>query len=238
MATELLEKQRKLLLFTAKSLYKAEMYDQAMISFKQAIDMDTRLTPKYRTFFNNLVQALINPIRAALKHIKEATIREGEKVKSISDDIKIIGAAQLEKLKYLCHDILSIVDQQLIPGNNDAETRVDLMRLQADLYRYIVEFSEDEQKKFYCSRAAAVYDDAYKLAQQRLPPHSLTRLALVLNRSILLADYQGRIADAVDFVEAEVTLLSQENTELSEASYQQAMIFSRTLNKQLLKWKK
>ena len=113
-----------------------------------------------------------------------------------------------------------------------------MMRLQADLYRYIVEFSDPEQKRFYSSRAAAVYENAYKLAQQKLPPHSLTRLSLVLNRSILLAEIQGKIAEAVDFVENEVSLLSQENTELSEASYQQAMIFSQTLTKQLLKWKK
>lgn len=238
MATELLEKQRKLLIFTAKSLFKAELYDKAIISFKQAIDMDTRLSVKHRTFFNNLVQALITPIRASLRHIKESALREGERNKTVSEEIKRIGNAQLEKLKFLCHDILSIVDQQLIPGNTDAETRVDLMRLQADLYRYIVEFSEGDEKKFYSSRAASVYDEAFKLAQQKLPPHSLTRLALVLNRALLLADYQGKIAEAVDFVEGEVTLLSQENAELSEASYQQAMIFSRTLNKQLLKWKK
>ena len=238
MEGELLEKQRKLLLFTAKSLYKAEIYDQSMISFKQAIDMDSRLKPKQATFFNNLVQAMVNPLRSALKQIHELGQKECERNKQIANDVKDLCDKHYEKLKFTCHDILSTIDQQLIPGNTDVEIKVGMMRLQADLYRYIVEFADSEQKNFYSARAASVYENAYKIAQQKLPPHSLVRLSLVLNRSILLADIQGKIAEAVDFVETEVNLLLQENAELSEASYQQAMIFSQTLSKQLLKWKK
>ncbi|EAY00162.1 14-3-3 protein [Trichomonas vaginalis G3] len=238
MDSSLIDKQRKLLMFTAKSLYKAGICDQAMTSFKQAIDMDARLNKKQTTFFNDLVQTIVNPIRAATKQLRESEAFAQEKSESLATLIHNETVKQFEKLKFTCHDVLSIIDQQIIPGNTDTEVKVDMMRLQADLYRYITEFANDDEKSFFSNRAASVYEQAYKIASNKLPSHSTSRLALVLNRAILLANVLGHISEAVDLVEYEVGLLNQGNTELSETSYQQAMIFSRSLGKLLLRWKK
>jgi len=238
MEGELLHKQRKILLFMSKRMFESELYDSSLGYMKQAIDMDSRMTQKQRIFFLNLVQAIVNPIRNNLKHLKENIAKEiPDRKNRTNDAIKGIIGSQYDLLKVLCQDVLSIIDQQLIPGCTGIEDRVDLLRLQGDLYRYVSEFAPETQKRFFTSRADSVYSMAYDIAKTELTPHSLCRLSLVMNRSIFLADIMHKHTDAVLFAESEVSMLMGENVELSEASYQKAMVFARKLGNKIIQWK-
>lgn len=238
MENELINKQRKLLIFTAKSLYRAEFYTNALSIMKNAIDMDTRLSPKHRKFFFDIVRAIINPMRSTLTQLNENIARETrERRLNVVELLQEVANNHFSELEVTCQDILSIVHQQLIPGNEDAEAKVDFMRLQGDLCRYVNEFAPEKRKEFYQMRCKAVYSDAYKIASSQLPPHSLTRLALVLNYSMFLAETLNEAHDAVDLAETEVNKLLSTNSELSEVLFQKAMVFARKLRDKIIQWK-
>lgn len=238
MENELLINQRKLLLFTAKSLYRAGFYTNSLTVFKNAIDMNTVLSPKNRVFFFDIIRAIINPIRNTLTQINENIQRETRErqmmaVKMLQD----VANNHFSQLELTCQDILSIINQQLIPENADAESKVDFMRLQGDLCRYIYEFAPEEKKQFYIIRCKEIYADAYRLATTLLPSHSITRLALVLNRSMFLAESLHETQEAVELAEIEVNRLMSSNSDLSEVIFQKAMVFARKLRDKILKWK-
>ena len=238
METDMLQKQRKLLIYISKKLYKSGLYDLSLKSIKQAIDMDSRLTQKHRIFFLNLIQNIINPFRATLKHLKENISKDLlEKKNKLTEKISLIYQNQFNLFKITSQDILSIIDQQLLLGNILFEEKIDFLRIQADLYRYLSEYSLDNQKKFFITRADSVYQQAYELAQNNLPSYSLSRLALIMNRAIFLAEILKKPLDAVLFSEFEINNILNNENQLSEASYQKAMIFVRKLTNKIIQWK-
>lgn len=238
MENELLNKQRKLLIFTAKSLYRAEFYSNAFSVMKNAVDMDARLSPKHRKFFCDIVYAIVNPMRVTLTQLNENIAREmRERHLQIVEILQNVANNHFSQLEVSCQDILSIVNQQLIPGNIDPEAKVDFMRLQGDLCRYVNEFAPEKRKEFYQVRCKSVYSEAYKIASTQCPPHSLTRLALVLNYTMFLAETLNEVHDAVDLAETEVNRLLSTNSELSEVSFQKAMVFARKLRDKVIQWK-
>ncbi|OHT05226.1 14-3-3 protein 1 [Tritrichomonas foetus] len=238
MENDLLNRQRKLLIFTAKSLFRAEFYTNALSVMKNAIDMDTRLSPKRRKFFFDIVRAIVSPMRSTLSQLNENIIRETrERQIAVVSHLQDVYASNYSDLEITCQDILSIVNQQLIPGNSDAEAKVEFMRLQGDLCRYVYEFAPEERKEFYMLRCKSVYSDAYKIASAQLPPHSIARLALVLNLSMFLAESARDVHGAVELAESEVNKLLAANSELSEALFQKAMVFARKLRDKIITWK-
>lgn len=235
---DLLLRQRKLLIFTAKSLHMAEFDSSALATFKSAIDMDARLSPKHQDFFFEIVRSLVNPLRSTLKQLTESYNKETrERRTDIANMVLDVIKEQFAKLELTCQGILSIIDQQLIPGSLTVESKVNYMRLQGDLYRYMYEYAQEDHKDLYRIRCESVYNDATKVALNQLPPHSLARLSLVLNRSLFLAEVLKRIPEAVSFAENEVNRLLSTNTELGEALYQKAMVFTRKLRDKIIQWK-
>lgn len=238
MENELINKQRKLLIFTAKSLYRAEFFTNAFAVMKNAVDMDPILSAKHRKFFIDIVCAIVNPMRATLTQLNENIAKEKrERQLKIVEILQKVADNHFSELEVTCQDILSIVNQQLIPGNVDPEAKVDFMRLQGDLCRYVNEFAPEKRKEFYQMRCKSVYTEAYKIATTQLPPHSLTRLALILNFSMFLAETMHEVRNAVDLAESEVNKLLSTNSELSEVLFQKAMVFARKLRDKIIQWK-
>jgi 14-3-3 protein epsilon len=235
---DLLNKQLKLLLFTAKSLHQAKLDTSALLTLKGAIDMYPRLSPKYQRLFHDIVHAIINPIRALLRHCQESATREGRDRRSIVPIVSQELMTNLfKKLELLCQDVLAVLDQQLIPGNPDPEAKVGFMRLQADLYRYAFEFAGPERRGLYAARSLSIYDEALKMATTQLPTHSLARLCVVINRAIFLAEYCPRIPEAIAFAEGELVHLNTAAVEVNEEVYQGAMALGAQLGNRVAQWK-
>jgi hypothetical protein len=239
MEANLLQKQLKLLLFTAKSLHQAKLDAVALTTMKSAIDMDPRLTLKHQRLFQDIIRANVNPIRAVLRHCHESATRESRDRRSFvpmaAQELKV---TLFSKLELFCQDILAILDQQLIPGNPEPAIRVGFMRQQADLYRYAFEFALPERKELYRLRCISIYDDALALCvSAELPPHSLARLCLVMNRAIFIAEDCEDVVAGIAFAEAELARLNTGTVEVSEEVYQKAMALAAQLNNKLTQWK-
>lgn len=235
---EILQKQRKTLIFTAKRLYEIELFEESLDYFKQAIDMDSCLNPKHCAFLNNLVHALTNPLRVNIKILNDTLTKDKERFKHIYEPLKYIKDNLYGQLIEKCQELLSIIDQQLIPSADNNESKVDLMRIVGDLYRYIIELSNEEDViKRYSLRSENAYQEAYMLASKSLPIYSLTRLSVVNNRSILLADILGKYKEAIEFADGEIKLLIASNSEINEESYNKAMIFCQMLQNKLTQWR-
>jgi 14-3-3 protein epsilon len=238
MNADILKKQLKLLLFTARSLHQSKLDSRALTALKDAIDMYPRLSPKYQRLFQDIVHANVNPLRLLLRHCTETATRESRDRRSAVPLAAVeLRRSVFAKLERLCQDVLAVLDQQLIPGNPDPEAKVLFMRLQADMYRYSCEYAADDRRELYRTRCKTLYAEAVKLAGAQLPAHSLSRLTLVMNRAIFIAEYCQEVGDAIAFAESELTRLNTGTVEVNEEVYQKAMALGAQLSNRVFQWK-
>jgi 14-3-3 protein epsilon len=233
----LLKQQLRMLIFTAKSLLKAEFYSHALVVIKNAIDMDPQLSASDQRLFFEIVRSNVAPLRTSLKQLDECQRKESrERHIHVAAMLQMLSRANAEKLELICQEVLSVITQQLLPGNPDAESKVDLMRLQGDLFRYIAEFSPPDRRDMYLQRCQTLYDEAMSIATAQLSSISLARLALVLNRSIFMGEVLHQIPEAIEFADSEYTKLTQNTVEVSEEHYQRAMLLGRSIEEQKFRY--
>jgi 14-3-3 protein epsilon len=142
----------------------------------------------------------------------------------------------VEKLECLCQELLSVITQQLLPGNPDPESKVSLMRLQGDLFRYMAEFAVKDHATVYVQRCASLYDEAMAIATTQLSSISLARLSLALNRAIFMGESLHKIQEASEFAQSEYQKLTQNTGEVSEDHYQKAMVLGRAIQEQAFRY--
>ena len=93
------------------------------------------------------------------------------------------------ELNSLCNELISILDKNLIKKAT-AESRVFYLKMKADYYRYLAEFSQGDKCSFLviylikrafsrtkaCEEAAKAYETALKDAKKELKPTNTIRL--------------------------------------------------------------
>merc|ERR1711972_860375 len=74
-----------------------------------------------------------------------------------------------EELQSICGKILKLLSDNLISKASTGESKVFYQKMKADYYRYIAEFSVDEDKKKAANSAKEAYEEAQKVAEKDLP---------------------------------------------------------------------
>ena len=84
----------------------------------------------------------------------------------------------------ICQDILSIIEESLIPNSTSEEAKVFYYKMKGDYHRYLSEFQSADVRKGSASAALDAYQAATGIAQSDLPPTHPIRLGLALNFSV------------------------------------------------------
>merc|ERR1712113_277077 len=80
--------------------------------------------------------------------------------------------------------ILGVLDTNLVPKCSQDESKVFYLKMKADYYRYIAEFSDGDKKTKAAESARLAYEDAQKVAEKDLVVTHPIRLGLALNYSV------------------------------------------------------
>jgi len=102
-----------------------------------------------------------------------------------------------------------------------------------DYYRYLAEFVVGQKHE---NQAAKMYEDAYEIAQKKLPPTHPIRLGLALNYSVchyeILKDKTKACALAKTAFDQAISKLDK----LDEASYKDSTLIMQLLRDNLTLW--
>ena len=88
-----------------------------------------------------------------------------------------------KELNGICEDVLSILDETLIPGTNGVEPTIFYLKMKGDYYRYLAEFYKGNDNKEVIDKAQDAYEQATKTAGSLKATHPI-RLGLALNYSV------------------------------------------------------
>lgn len=121
--------------------------------------------------------------RAAWRTISAIQNKEEYKGSKYIDLIKGYRTKIEKELEDICNDILTLLQDQLIPNSRTAEAKVFYLKMKGDYFRYLGEFLSGENRKRVIQEAQDSYKDSNTEAENLKSTHPI-RLSLILNWSV------------------------------------------------------
>lgn len=168
-------------LYSAKLAEQAERFDEMVADMKEVAKQKQELTVEERNLLSVAYKNVIGSRRASWRVVTSIEQKGDPERMTIIKDYK----AKIEaELLDICQDILSIIEESLIPNSTSEEAKVFYYKMKGDYHRYLSEFQSADVRKGSASSALDAYQAATGIAQSDLPPTHPIRLGLALNFSV------------------------------------------------------
>jgi len=194
---------RDALVYKAKLAEQAERFDEMVADMKEVAKNPTELTVEERNLLSVAYKNVIGSRRASWRVVTSIEQKGDSDKMSIIKDYK----AKIEtELVDICNDILSVIEDSLIPNSTSEEAKVFYYKMKGDYHRYLSEFQVGDTRKASAGSALDSYQAASGIASNDLPPTHPIRLGLALNFSVFYyeilnsPDQACQIAKQVCFV--------------------------------------
>ena len=221
---------RECLVYRAKLAEQAERFDEMVTDMKEVAKQAQELSIEERNLFSVAYKNVIGSRRASWRVITSIEQKGDETTAPITKEYK---ARIEEELVGICNDILSIIEQKIIPNSTSEEAKAFYYKMEGD---YHPEFQVGEQRKSSASAALDAYQAASGVATAELPPTHPIRLGLALNFSVFsyeILNSPDRVChiatQAFDDAIAELDTMSEE-------SYKDSTLIMQLLRDNLTLW--
>lgn len=172
---------RDSLVYKAKLAEQAERFDEMVTDMKDVARQPQELTVEERNLLSVAYKNVIGSRRASWRVVTSIEQKGDPDKMSIIKDYK----AKIEtELVDICNDILSIIEESLIPNSTSEEAKVFYYKMKGDYHRYLSEFQVGDVRKGSAGSALDAYQAASGIASSDLPPTHPIRLGLALNFSV------------------------------------------------------
>lgn len=148
------------IIFMARIAEKAERYNEMKEYMHQVAstpDPETGkvdLTSEERNLLSIAYKNVVNNKRVSWRILSQHSQKENAPY--LQDIIEFMNKVEKE-LKDVCQEILSLLEDYLIPGAKDGSQKVFYWKLKGDYYRYVCEFEKDEKKDETKTKAREAY---------------------------------------------------------------------------------
>ncbi|KAL9352146.1 hypothetical protein Peur_054826 [Populus x canadensis] len=231
------EKERETHVYMAKLAEQAERYDEMVESMKKVAKLNCELTVEERNLLSVGYKNVIGARRASWRIM--SSIEQKEESKGNDSNVKLIkGYCQKveDELSKICNDILSIIDEYLVPSSTSGEATVFYYKMKGDYYRYLAEFKTDQERKEAAELSLKGYEAASATASTDLPSTHPIRLGLALNFSVFYYEIMNSPERACHLAKQAFDEAIAELDTLSEESYKDSTLIMQLLRDNLTLW--
>lgn len=231
------EKERENHVYMAKLAEQAERYDEMVESMKKVAKLDVELTVEERNLLSVGYKNVIGARRASWRIM--SSIEQKEEAKGNEINVKRIKEYRHkveDELCRICNDILTIIDEHLIPSSSTGESTVFYYKMKGDYYRYLAEFKSGNERKEAADQSLKAYQAASNTANTDLPPTHPIRLGLALNFSVFYYEILNSPERACHLAKQAFDEAIAELDTLSEESYKDSTLIMQLLRDNLTLW--
>jgi len=223
--------------YMAKLAEQAERFDEMVNFMKDVAKLGVELTVEERNLLSVAYKNVIGARRASWRIISSIEQKEENKgntthVERIKDYRKKVES----ELAGICEDILSVLDEHLIPSSTTGESKVFYYKMKGDYHRYLAEFATGEHRKEAAENSLAAYKSASDIAVTELPPTHPIRLGLALNFSVFYYEILNSPDRACQLAKQAFDDAIAELDTLSEDSYKDSTLIMQLLRDNLTLW--
>jgi len=229
--------ERENQVFMAKLAEQAERYDEMVSHMKDVAKLGVELTVEERNLLSVAYKNVIGARRASWRII--SSIEQKEETKGNEQHLPKIKQYRQKvenELGDVCSDILSVLDDHLIPSASTGESKVFYYKMKGDYHRYLAEFAAGDKRKDAADCAHAAYKAATEIAQTELAPTHPIRLGLALNFSVFYYEILNSPDRACHLAKQAFDDAIAELDTLSEESYKDSTLIMQLLRDNLSLW--
>ncbi|CAA7410253.1 unnamed protein product [Spirodela intermedia] len=224
------QKLRENLVFTAKLAEQAERYDEMVNSVKTLVKLNVELTVEERNLFSVGYKNVVGARRASWRIL--SSIEQKEESKGNEQNARRIKEYRQKvesELSSICGEIMSVLDQHLIPSSSAGESTVFYYKMKGDYYRYLAEFMSGNERKEAAEQSMKAY-------QADLSPTHPVRLGLALNFSVFYYEILNSPERACHLAKQAFDGAISALDSLSEESYKDSTLIMQLLRDNLTLW--
>eukprot|EP01121_Diplochlamys_sp_Union-15-3_P014040 TRINITY_DN443_c0_g2_i1.p1 TRINITY_DN443_c0_g2~~TRINITY_DN443_c0_g2_i1.p1 ORF type:complete len:247 (-),score=61.83 TRINITY_DN443_c0_g2_i1:99-839(-) len=230
--------ERETHVYTAKLAEQAERYQEMVDAVKHVAQLGTELSVDERNLFSVAYKNVIGSRRAAWRIISSIEAKEVERNES---EAKIKKVRQYKEkveaeLNDICNDILSVLDNHLIPKASSSEPKIFYLKMKGDYLRYMAEFSTGDAKKSASDKALAAYTQALEVAKSDMLATNPIRLGLALNFSVFFYEIMNAHDEACKLAKQAFDDAISDLDKLSDDSYKETTLILQLIRENLSLW--
>ncbi|KAH8516087.1 hypothetical protein H0E87_004476 [Populus deltoides] len=232
-----MEKEREQQVYSARLAEQAERYDEMVEAMNKVARLDVELTVEERNLVSVGYKNVIGARRASWRIL--SSIEQKEEAKGNEQNVKRIKQYRQrveDELAKICNDILSVIDQHLIPSSSTGESTVFYYKMKGDYYRYLAEFRSADERKEAGDQSLKAYEAATSTAISDLPPTHPIRLGLALNFSVFYYEILNSPERACHLAKQAFDDAIAELDSLNEESYKDSTLIMQLLRDNLTLW--
>ena len=179
-------------------LEQTDLDDDMVQLMKRVIELNPCLSSEERNFlsiaYKKVIASRRNGLRflSALLEYKDTHEKPERAAQVVQYRNKVIS-----EVDNYCLELISIVDEKLLPEASDAEAKLFYEKLRGDYFRYIAENKEGEAREEFAKKAKDAYERALDVASKEIAPHKPIYLGLILNYSVYLYEIGGEKEQAI-----------------------------------------
>ncbi|KAL1560618.1 14-3-3-like protein D [Salvia divinorum] len=228
---------RETAVYVAKLAEQAERYDEMVESMKKVAKMDVELTIEERNLLSVGYKNVIGSRRASWRIL--SSIEQKEESRGNEQNAKRIKEYRRKvelELTNICNDIMTVVDEHLIPSCTAGESTVFYYKMKGDYYRYLAEFKAGNDRNDVADQSLKAYELATNSAETELPPTHPIRLGLALNFSVFYYEILNSPERACHLAKQAFDEAISELDTLNEESYKDSTLILQLLRDNLTLW--
>merc|ERR1712032_220396 len=223
--------------YFAKLAEQAERYDEMADHMEKVGISSEELTVEERNLLSVAYKNAVGSRRAAWRIITSVEQKERSKGNQANADFAVEYCSKVEKeLQTICDTILGLLDQKLIPRTPSGESKVFYVKMKADYYRYIAEFTSGDKRSKASQDAKEAYEVATAVAEKDLVVTHPIRLGLALNYSVFMYEVLNQPEEACKMARIAFESAIAELDNVAEESYKDSTLIMQLLRDNLTLW--
>jgi len=231
------EDTREESVYMAKLSEQAERYDEMVEAMKKVAALDSELSVEERNLLSVAYKNVVGARRASWRIVSSIEQKEENKGNNTHvQRIKEYRSKVERELASICNDILSVLDEHLIPSSTTGESKVFYYKMKGDYHRYLAEFATSNERKEAAENSLIAYKSASEIAVTELPPTHPIRLGLALNFSVFYYEILNSPDRACHLAKQAFDDAIAELDTLSEDSYKDSTLIMQLLRDNLTLW--
>ena len=225
--------ERDILVYKAKLAEQAERFDDMVADMKEVARQPQELSVEERNLLSVAYKNVIGSRRASWRVITSIEQKGDSDKMSIIKDYK--DKIENELLE-VCNDILSTIQDSLVPNSTSDEAKVFYWKMKGDYHRYLSEFQTEDARQASADAALESYQSASGIAAAELPPTHPIRLGLALNFSVFYYEILNNPDKACEIAKSAFDDAIAELDTLNEESYKDSTLIMPLLRDNLTLW--
>ncbi|CAA0840449.1 14-3-3-like protein GF14 omicron [Striga hermonthica] len=180
-----MEEEREQLLHLARLSEQVERYDEMVEAMKKVAKLDVELNIEERNLLSSAYKRMIGARRASWRILSSKVKKEENK--GHEQNVKRIKSYRRrveDELTKMCMDIISVIDNHLLPSSSTVVSSVFYYKMKGDYFRYLAEFKSGDDRKDAADQSLKAYEAATSSASTDLAPEHPIRLGLALNFAV------------------------------------------------------